>query len=52
MRFELNGQALLDTLPIMFYGVLGGMFVMVLLCFVLFLLYRVPKWKRNKEENG
>ena len=45
MKLQFNLDALGSTLPVMFYGMLGGIAVMALLCGALMLLYAAGKRK-------
>lgn len=51
MNFHIDVPAFVQTLPIMLYGMLGGLAVMLLICLILMLLYRVGgrKGKAQKE---
>ncbi len=43
MRFHLNFEGFLSTLPVMLYGMLGGLVVMLILCGILMGLYQAGK---------
>ncbi len=47
MKFTFDLNALVSVLPIMLYGMLGGLIVMFVLYCVLQLLYRVGRRKRD-----
>ncbi len=45
LRIDFN--AMVSTLPVMLYGMLGGILVMAVICGVLMLLYRIGKRKKT-----
>lgn len=49
MSFHFDLQALVSTLPVMLYGMLGGFLVMLVLYVFILLLYRVGKTKKSRE---
>lgn len=50
MNFHIDWSAFVSTLPIMLFGMIGGMAVMLLICLVLQLLHAVGKRKRTSAE--
>lgn len=51
MSFHIDFPAFLSTLPVMLYGMIGGMVVMGIICLALMAMYAIGrrKGKRNKE---
>ncbi len=45
MQLRFDVAALVKTLPVMGYGMLGGVIVMAMLCGALYVLYRIGKRK-------
>lgn len=48
MNFHIDVPAMVKTLPIMLYGMAGGMLVMGAICLILMLLYRIGRGKKGK----
>lgn len=49
MQFKIDFGAMVETLPVMLYGMIGGMLVMAIICGVLMALYAVGKGKKDKK---
>ncbi|MDL2317644.1 hypothetical protein LJC74_00930 [Eubacteriales bacterium OttesenSCG-928-A19] len=48
MDFHIDVEAFLSTLPVMLNGMVGGMFVMLVICLVVMALYAIGK--RGKKD--
>jgi len=48
MKFTIDFNALFTSLPVMLYGMIGGMFVMFLLYCAVSLFFRVGAGRRGK----
>lgn len=49
MSFRIDFDAFLSTLPVMFYGMAGGLLIMLVICGILMLLYRFSKGTGDSE---
>lgn len=50
MRFHIDFGAFVSTLPVMLYGMIGGLFVMAVICLLLVGLYKVGSLSGKKKE--
>lgn len=50
MRFAIDFAAMVETLPVMLYGMLGGILVMFVIYAIIMLLYRFGK--RSGKADG
>lgn len=50
MQFHIDVPAMVSTLPVMLYGMIGGMLVMGIICLALMGLYAIGK--RSKKKNA
>lgn len=49
MIFQIDFAAMVSTLPVMLWGMIGGMVVMGAICLVIVGLYRIGKGKRKNN---
>lgn len=52
MNFHIDFQAFLSTLPVMLYGMIGGMLVMGVICLALMAMYAVGKRNKSKKNTA